>query len=85
MDIRMEPKLAYIRVECPRCNKQMKTSGAVFHCSCGELLKLPLVDIINNLTEKVNALKEDYEKYRPMLDQMLKARKDLEKELKGKD
>jgi len=85
MDIRVEPKLAYIRVECPRCNKQMKTSGALFHCSCGELLKLPLHDNIDNLTEKYNALREDYEKYRPMLDHMLKARKDLDKEFEKKD
>ena len=37
------------------------------------------------LKKEFELVRNDYEKYRPMLEQMLKARKDLEKEMRMKD
>ena len=65
----MVKRIAFVRIECPTCRKQIKTDGPVFHCSCGELLQLPLTDKhetlvlhAHKLNEKYDALKQDFDK-----------------------
>jgi hypothetical protein len=71
MEINVEPKMAYVRVECPQCKKQLRTNGAMFRCTCGELLILPLLDQYKTLTASHNALSKQHDTLRESYNTLL--------------
>jgi hypothetical protein len=71
VNIEVEPKLGYVRVECPQCKKQLRTNGAMFRCTCGELLVLPLLDQYNTLIASHNVLSKQHDALREAYNQLV--------------